>query len=156
MFKIRFSRDLLNRENPRKITGINITCGYHCGSHCWCDKGSKCKYRKGFVFHNWSVNVHNWFYWKFNIKLPHWIYIGKRYTDLSGTIKCPFRKSRRYTCYDCEYLYGERGCINKNYRNTSWEESRSNDPEWDSGKCKFFEKNSWADNWDKNTGERIF
>ena len=38
---------------------------------------------------------------------PHLIYIGQKWERLSGTDKCPFRKSRHYSCYDCKYIGGE-------------------------------------------------
>lgn len=157
MFKIQFTHDIMNKdpEKRKKITGIHVIHGYHCLDSCWCDCGHKCKYRKGFKFHNFSVAVHRFFEYRLHIELPHLFYIGKCITNLSGTAKCPFHKSRRYTCFDCKYQYGDRNCSNEKYHNASWKESRPDDPEWSNGKCKFFEKNEWADDWDRKTGKRF-
>lgn len=108
--------------------------------------------RKGFKFHNWSVNIHRFFEYHFHIKLPHLIYINKEYTDLSGTTKCPFHKSRYYTCWDCKHQRGLEEC-NIPYK----ERKRIEQPdEWGCGRCGSFEKSKFADNWDKNTGKIIY
>lgn len=160
MIKIFFTHDILNRdpEKRKKITGIMILHGYHCMNSCYCDCALKCKYRKGYKFHNWSVAVHRFFEYKLHIKLPHFLYINKKSTDLSGTTKCPFKKERMYSCYDCKYQHGMDEymhglCNNKQYGNASYEESRH---PTNPCVCKFFEKNEYADNWDRNTGEKIW
>jgi hypothetical protein len=44
-------------------------------------------------------------------------------------------------------------CSNKERRNVDWKESRHpTNPQI----CKFFEKNEWADKYDKATGEMIY
>lgn len=163
MFKISFVRDLLNNDpkERNKITGIKITHGYHCSISYCCDCGRKCKYRKGFKFHNWSVSVHRFFEYRLNIKLPHWLYINKEYTDLSGTTKCPFKKERRYTCFDCKYHAGfdeyMNGLCGNKERHHLIKEGRYDECDVpDKAYCKFFEKSEWADKWDKNTGEKLY
>ena len=143
---------LRNSDNYKKISGINITHGYHCRSSCYCDCKNKCKYKNGFRFHNWSVSVHNYFEYHFHIKLPHLLYIGKEYTDLSGTTKCPFHKSRRYDCYTCKHQCGFREC------NIPYNERKEIDQSTECNRyiCGSFEKCEWADDWDKNTGKMIY
>lgn len=149
MIKISLIKDL---NNNKKISGIKITHGYYCSSSCYCDCKNKCKYRKGFMFHNWSVDVHRFFEYYFHIKLPHMLYINKEYTDLSGTTKCPFAKSRRYTCWDCKYQCGLEKCSIPYNERKRFEQI----PEWAGGKCGSFEKCEWADDWDRDTGKRIW
>lgn len=163
MFKISFIHDLCNTdpEKRKKITGIQITHGYHCSQSYCCDCGKKCKYRKGFKFHNWSVKVHRFFQWHLHIKLPHLLYINKKYTDLSGTTKCPFKKERKYHCIDCKYHdgydeYMNGLCGNKEYRRLGREGKGGELYVQGQHYCKLFEKNEWADKWDKNTGETIY
>lgn len=159
MFKIKWMRDLFNNDptKRKKIKGLSITIGYRCSDACWCDCASKCKYRKGFGFHNFSVRLHDFFQYRLHIKLPHFLYVDKESNHLSGTEMCPYQKSRRYTCWDCKYSLGN-GCGNKQYRDSTWEESHDfEDPEWhNTGKCKFFEKDEFADNYDRKTGEIIY
>lgn len=161
MFKISFAHDILNPDPKlrKKITAIVITYGYACNDSRYCNCQRKCKYSNGgYWFHNLSCKIHLFFEYRLHIKLPHLLYIGKKHTSLSGTTKCPFHKSRHYTCWDCKYSDGQvhGSCLNEKYRKASYEESRTDDPEWNSGKCKFFEKNEWADDWDKETGEMIY
>lgn len=161
MFKISFEYDLFNNDpkKRKKIKGITITHGYNCLSSCWCDCQAKCKYKSKYTFHNFSVNVHRFFEYRLHIKLPHLIYIQRKSVDLSGTTKCPFKKGRRYTCWDCKYTDGQiHGyCLNKKYINSTIEERKCNDSNWKSpGRCKFFEKGEFADSWDRKTGEHIF
>lgn len=163
MFKVSLSRDLFNKdpEKRNKITGIRITHGYQCSSACCCDCASKCKYRKGFKFHNWSVGVHRFFEYKLHIKLPHWLYINKHWTDLSGTTKCPFKKERRYSCHNCKYQAGYdidcKGICGNKERYRLIEEGRGMEL-YIQGQyhCKLFEKNEWADKYNKDTGEKIW
>ena len=158
MFKIFFSRNVMGDtpQERKKITGIHIRYGYYC--NCFdCEHRHKCKYRKSCKFHNWSVNVHRFFEYKLHIKLPNWLYIDKLFTDLSGTTTCPFNMPRQYACYVCKYQAGYdeymKGlCSNKDYINSTWSESHIDG----SSHCKFFEKNDWADKYDKKTGEVIF
>lgn len=163
MFKISFVRDLWSNDLKKrnKITGIKITHGYHCSCSYRCEHGRKCKYRKGFKFHNWSVDVHRFFEYRLHIKLPHLLYINKKYTDLSGTTKCPFKKEREYTCFDCkhhagfdEYMKGL--CGNKERHRLIKEGKGSEITMPDKSYCKLFEKSEWADKFDKDTGETIY
>lgn len=163
MFKISFDRDLFNKDPKKrnKITGIIITCGYHCNNSYGCKYGMKCKYRKGFRFHNWSVSVHRFFEYNLNIKLPHILYIQRKYTDLSGTTKCPFKQERKYTCFDCKYHGGfdedmNGLCANKEYIRLNKEGRRKEIDVPNQSYCKLFEKSEWADKFDKNTGEKLF
>ena len=163
MFKINFTHDLLNEdpEKRKKITGIQITHGYHCSNSYRCEHGRKCKYRKGFKFHNWSVSVHRFFEYKLHIKLPHLLYIGKEYTDLSGTTKCPFKIERQYSCIDCKYHAGYdehmKGICGNTERHDLIIAGKGNECYMPGHRhCTFFEKSEWADKWDKKTGQRIF
>jgi hypothetical protein len=143
MIEFHLNRDILNKDptKRKKITGLTIWYGLSCLDACWCDCGQKCKYGKsGYWYHNFSVRLHTFFEYKLHIKLPHLLYIGRKSEIISGTEKCPFRKSKRLTCWDCKYGYGRCGCRNEKYHNSSYEESKSDDPEWPHGKCKFFEK----------------
>ena len=155
MKHIVFVRDWMNKDpaKRKKIKGINILVGYHCLSSCWCDCGRKCKYRGRYKLHNLKVRINRFLYDKFRLHLPNLIYFSQHSVDLSGTEKCPFKKERMYTCWDCEYHYGMDNCSSEEYRNASYEESRH--PTLDRA-CKFFEKNEYADKWDKKTGERIY
>lgn len=146
MFKIKFSRDMMNEDASKRnrITGISIVHGYYCRDCSWCIHGSECRYRKGYKFHNISVRIHNFF-----------LYVGKYNTKLSGTSKCPFNMSRRYDCYDCIYCEGQNECSNKKYIELPYLETRSDDKEWPKCKCKFFEKAAWADNYDRKTGRML-
>lgn len=150
MIKISLIRD---KSNYNKVIGIKITHGYHCSSSCYCDCKSKCKHKNGFKFHNWSISVHRFFEYHFHIALPYLLYVGKEYTDLSGTTKCPFHKSRRYTCWSCKNQRGLRECsIPYNERRKIEQPT-----EWgDHSICGNFEKCEWADDWDKDTGEIIY
>ena len=163
MFNIKLIRDWFNDnlDKRNKITGIMITCGYYCNNSCYCDCRSQCKYGKDFQFNNRCVRVRNFFQYKLHIKLPHLISIHKHYVDLSGTPKCPFKKEREYSCHHCKYHAGfdeyMKGlCGNEEYRRLN-REGRAME-HYLPGKrhCKFFEKNEWADKWDKNTGEIIY
>lgn len=158
MIKISLYRDLMS-DDPKKIKSIIITHWYYCGISCYCDHGRKCKYRKNYTFHNLSVRIHLFFEYRLHIKLPHLIYISKEYTDLSGTSKCPCHKSRFYTCTECKYSCGviDGVCTNKKRETATPEELECKDPDWGSHmKCGLFEKTSWADDWDKDTGKYIY
>jgi len=162
MFEIFFDRDIMNNDPKKRnrIKGIVIRHDYYCYSSCWCDCRDKCKYSKGgFRFHNFSVAVHRFFEYRLHIKLPYLLHISKLHTDLSGTTTCPFNKTRRYTCWDCEYSDGniDGMCLNEERNNTPIKERECNDPVWGNhGKCKFFEKTEWTDDWDEETGKHIF
>lgn len=143
MIEFHLNRDIFNKDptKRKKITGLTIFYGIDCLDGCWCNCAQKCKYRKGgYWYHNWSVRLHTFFEYKLNIKLPHLLYLGKRSERLSGTSKCPFHKSKHLTCWDCKYAIGMDRCTNEKYHNASYEESKSDDPDWPYGKCKFFEK----------------
>jgi hypothetical protein len=160
MFKVRFFRDWLNYDPKlrKKIKGLHIEIGYRCQVACYCDCASKCKYKGSWKWHNFWVEVSRFFYRKFKIHWHNPIYITRHSVDLSGTPKCPFKKERMYHCTDCKYQAGYdeycKGlCGNPEYHNASWKESKHpTNPRI----CKFFEKNEWADAWDKNTGEIIY
>lgn len=143
-------------EGPKrgKIDGIQILHGYYCITCCWCDKGSVCKYRKGSVFHNFSVTLHRFFEYKLHIKLPHWLYINKESIDLSGADLCPFHKSQRYTCWDCKHSRGDHSC-EFNYSERKHLDPES-DPDWHGrGRCGSFDPQPWCFDWDRHTGKRI-
>ena len=149
MFKIRFG----------KFHWITITHGYYCLDSSSCDCRDKCKHSRGFKFHNWSVDVHRFFQYRLHIKLPHILYIGKKDAWLSGTTKCPYGKSRKYTCWQCNYCDGDPDgvCLNPKKATATKEELKVVDPEWgEHHRCGLFEKTPWADNYDKDTGETIW
>lgn len=153
MFKISFMN---YTHMDQKMKYIDIEHGYDCRSHSYCKYRTKCKYHSKYRFHNWSVAVHRFFEFHFHIKLPHWLCIHKKYVDFSGTSKCPFHTSRRYTCWDCKYTSGQIDgeCLHPLYASTPLEELKvKDDPNWEGGRCSLFEKNEWADQWDKDTGE---
>ena len=128
---------------------IHINVGYKCGDELHCNMRKKCKYRaKWYKLHNISVEIHRFFEYRLHIKLPHLLYIGQRWERLSGTDKCPFHKSRNYTCYDCKYICGDlcRECSCKERTDTPYNERLTVENEW--GKqCGYFEKCEWADDY---------
>lgn len=138
-----------------------ITYGYQCGDRSSCDCACKCKHRPNYRFHNCSVAIRRFFEYRLHIKLPQLIYFNKKWVKLSGTTKCPFNKPRRYTCHDCKFQNGYDEyynglCSNKDYIRLNKEgRSKEHDVKGQSY-CKFFEKNEWADKYDKDTGETIW
>lgn len=151
----------------REKTGIVIRYGYRCNVSYKCDCAKKCKYhrKKDFAYYYTSamIELRRFFEWKFHIKLPWLIFIGHNDYDMSGTTKCPFHKSRCYTCFHCKYseydnCECEQICVNENYQQATYEEANAfEDSDWHhQGRCKFFEKNEWADNYDRETGEHIY
>ena len=151
MFKILFNK-------PHNITIIH---GYNCLDSIYCDCSKKCKHLDSFRFHNWSVRFHNYFKYHLRINLPRLLYICKKPSHLSGTTKCPFNKPRFYRCHHCKYDAGMDDdyngiCSNDSYINLN-KEGRSIE-HYVEGQivCKFFDKNEWADRYDKNTGETIW
>lgn len=151
MFKISFSK-------PHQIT---ITHGYNCIDVFNCDCGYKCKYRSNYNFHNWRVRVHRFFEYRLHIKLPYFLYISRESARLSGTTKCPFKIPRKYTCSDCKYHDGYDEdlnglCNNEEYISLNKEGRAMEHYIEGEEHCKFFDKNEWADKYDKNTGEIIW
>lgn len=157
MFKVRFMHDLLNSDPKlrKRIKGLLVEVGCECQVSCYCDCCNKCKYKSNYKWNNFWVGVSRFLYRKFKIDWHNPIHITKHRVDLSGTTKCPFKKERMYHCMDCKHHAGYdehmKGlCGNKAYHNASWAESQH---PTNPCVCKFFEKNDWADNWDRNTGE---
>lgn len=135
--------------------GLHIEYGYEC-RHINCQCRSDCKYGKGNSLGNCLVKIRRWFEYKLNIKIPARLYVSKRFTDLSGTTKCPFKVKRHYTCIHCKYHGGfdknmDGICTNKKYINDPMAYSQ-----FGVGHCTLFEKMKWADNYDKKTGEMIY
>lgn len=131
---------------------LHIRIGYECGDRLNCDMCQKCKYKaKWYKLHNMSVAIHRFFEYKLHIKLPHLICISSKWERFSGTSKCPYHKSRNYTCYDCEYLCGEflRECGCKERNETPYKERPVVENTWDKP-CAYFKKCSWADDYKKN------
>ena len=152
MFRIRFYRDITNPDpkKRRKIRGIIFFIGRSCSSACYCDKSNKCRYRDRHQVHNLSVRFRSYIYRKCKIKIPYFIYFDKWVTNLSGTKKCPFHKSRRYSCWECKNSYGLEYCrFEWNVR------SESSNEDWPHSVCGLFEPEEYAKNWDKRTGEYI-
>jgi hypothetical protein len=142
--KIHFSKEKTNSK-------ITITCGYDCGDAPYCDNSKKCKHIAKHRYHNFAVRLHRFFEYKLHIKLPQLICFKKEWKRLSGTKLCPYHKSRRYSCYNCKYLgydhyHLEENCLNKIRNNTCYKNTLEPDNDWNT-KCKFFEKNDWADDY---------
>ena len=128
---------------------IHINIGYQCGDGLNCDKYKKCKYKaRWYKLHNMSVEIHRFFEYRLHIKLPHLIYIGQKWERLSGTSKCPYHKSRHYTCYDCKYVCGAllRDCTCKERNDTPYKERPVVENKWETP-CAYFEKCEWADDY---------
>lgn len=155
MLKFSFYRDLMNPdpEKRKKIKGLIITIGRRCLSSCYCNKASKCRYKKGHKFNNAIVRFRNFIYRKFKINLPQIIFIGPHDVDLSGTTKCPYHMPRRYTCWDCQNAYGMDNCrIPFRDRKPLIEETDG----FSSQICGSYVPNQWADSWNRKTGEHIY
>lgn len=160
MFKIICTRDILadTPEERNKINGICIMHGYHC-YQTYCDHHYKCKYSKTSLMSKFLRKIRMFFQNKLHIKIP--IYITKCSTDLSGTTTCPFKVSRQYSCYNCTFQAG----LDENYEglcgNTEYikqnREGRSHE-HYVHGKpyCKFFQKDKYADHYDKKTGQPLY
>lgn len=134
---------------------IHIKIGYKCGDNLHCDMRKKCKYRpKWYKLHNMSINIHRFFDYRLHIKLPHLFFISQRWERLSGTKKCPYHKSRNYTCFDCKYVGGNlcRECYNKERNDTPYDKRIRKETEWGS-QCGYFEKCEWADDYKGNSGK---
>ena len=142
-------------KNYGKIEGIQFTCGYHCMIAYRCPNGHKCKYRKGFKFHNFSVSIKNFFTYDLGINLPRFIYFNKFITDLSGTITCPFKMPREENCWRCKFAGAENKCTNKT-RSKLISEGKFEETERDnknSHVCKFFERSDYFYCFNKKTGD---
>lgn len=130
---------------------LHLQIGYQCGDGTDCDKYRQCKYRaKWYKLHNLSVSIHRFFEYRLYIKLPHLICISQKWERLSGTDKCPFNKSRNYTCYDCKYICGDmlRECECKARVEAPLKEQLPDVETKDWGKrCAYFDKNEWADDY---------
>lgn len=156
MFQVIWRRD--SETQSSKINGIIITCGYYCGNSCWCQFGSKCKYRKGFGFHNFCVHLSDWTFRHFGFRLRFPWYFQKFYTDLSGTIKCPYKVPRVYTCWECEYgQMISRECTNPN-RYEIIQAGRYHEIEEPFGtrRCKLFKMSDHIKGYDSKTGEWVY
>lgn len=129
-----------------------IIKGIECGDCCDCDKRNKCKYAKNNEkFNNFGFKL-KYFFNKLKIKTPPLpIFITKDWKRLSGTSKCPFHKSRNYTCHDCKYCGGilSGDCLCEERNNTPVKERKEYiDNEWSKySKCGYFEKCDWADDY---------
>lgn len=126
----------------KRVVHINI--GYECGDALHCDMRKKCKYRaKWYKFHNMSVEIHRFFEYRLHIKLPHLLCISQKWERLSGTRRCPYHKSKYYSCYDCKHVCGEllRECNCNSRVDTSYENRLPDVDTEDWGKrCAYFEK----------------
>ena len=126
---------------------IHLTIGYECIDQCDCDKRKVCKYRGRYKFHNLSVSLCRFFEYRLHIKFPYLLDIGQKCERLSGTDKCPYHKSRNYTCYDCKFIDGELHCCSEKI-NTHYKDWKPDIETQDWGKkCAYFEKCSWADDY---------
>ena len=131
-----------------------IKIGYKCLDYIDCDKGHICKYRCTYKYHNLKIEIRKFFKTYLHIELPIWKPIFyKDATTLSGTKKCPYNKSKHYTCYDCKYVCGDllRECSNEK-RLEDIDQGKytynkyKTDYSWEKP-CRYFEKNDWADNY---------
>lgn len=130
---------------------LNILIGCECGDLDRCDKRDVCKYRRKYYnLHNWSIYIHEFFEKKLHIQLPYLVSIDQKWERLSGTDKCPYHKSRNYTCYDCKFVGGEllRDCYCTGRINTDYKNQKPDIEIEDWGKrCAYFEKCEWADDY---------
>ena len=146
MFKVEFTKE----------SGIYITYGYQCGDSSSCDCRHKCRHCGSYRFHNFSVDFHRFFEKYLHIKLPHLLHISRKWVRLSGTTKCPYNKSRLYTCWDCQYCDGDPDgvCLHPRAASRCYEDLAVIDPEWGSHhRCKLFAPIPGAMEYDKQTGE---
>ena len=67
---------------------VHICVGRECNDYMECDKKNICKYSRNKRF---PMSIFNLFL------------LYKRHNRLSGTSKCPYHKSRNYTCWDCAH-----------------------------------------------------
>lgn len=148
--------NLETHDYEKKSSGIEIQCGKYC-TECWCKDGNKCKYHKGFAWHNFCVAFNRFFYYHFHLDIHIPIYIRKLEENFSGTPICPFKVERIYSCWDCEYEGGDENCLNKERRELL-ANGRASETYDDTGdrKCKFFKLSEYGNSWDRKTGERIF
>lgn len=128
----------------------------HCINHYYCEYNNICEYnRTKQKMYKIRKRLRDFLVFKFGIHLgsleSKWIY-----RDLSGTTICHHHVSRNYSCFDCKYsrcdtVEIEMCCTNEDYINNKF--SESNIP----GKrhCKFFSKDEYADDYNKETGEYI-
>ena len=142
--EIRFVKKDKNKNIDNSF--LLIIKGIECGDRCDCDKRFKCKYAKSNArSKNFEMKLRDFFKYKLNIKIPPSpIFIMKDWKRLSGTNKCPFHKSRNYTCHGCKYCGGilYRDCLCEERNNTKVKERKEYvDNEWSNySKCGYFEK----------------
>lgn len=159
MFKIKWRKDIAFRDSKKvsKITGVTIICGYNCINSCWCQFGSKCKYRGRFGFHNFHVSLSNWTFRHFGFRLRFPVSFQKSHVDLSGTLICPYKAPRVYTCWECEYGQKYRECTNQE-RHEIIQAGKYHEIEEPFGtrRCKLFKLGDWVKGYDPKTGEWIW
>ena len=164
MIKFNWSRDWMNKENPRRIKGIQIRIGYGCRVGYDCKHVTQCKYykhiRRENTRHKIHVDINNWFQRHLNIKLPWFIYITCISNDLSGTDRCPFNMCRRYTCADCTHTYYDgdmKGCCTIPYedREPIPEDSKQFQDWGKYHQCGCFDLDTAYRNYNKRTGAYI-
>ena len=146
MFKITINRDPIPHsecESKGHLT-IRIKTGYTCGDITNCEFGNICKHKSSYRFHNFSVSLHRFFEYKLHTKLPHLIYISRKWERLSGTRLCPYNHERIYTCWDCSHQIGLEEC-EIDYKDRK--------PYEKSGRCGSFEKCEWADDYKDDIDE---
>lgn len=149
--------NLETHDYEKKVSGIEICCGKYCLNSCWCKHGNKCKYHKGFGWHNFCVNFNRFFYYHFHLDIHIPLYIRKFESDFSGTSVCPYHTERMYSCWDCKYCGGGEDCTNKKrYELIKSGKIDEVSGDFGDGKCKLFELSDYGKSWDKKTGERIF
>ena len=106
---------------------MDILISYDCIDSCDCDKSDVCKYAD----HKFLP-----------FTIPHLLFIYPRSTKLSGTNKCPYNKTRNYTCVSCANSNSFEECdIVCNERKPyipkdGWKEY---------SRCGSYEKCKWAD-----------
>lgn len=156
--KVWFHRDLMNKDpkERKKIKGIIFEMGYECGHSCWCEYGSKCKYRGSYRFHNACVSITNFFHYTLGWKWFHIpFYFQRHHSDLSGTTKCPKGVPRVKNCWHCESCAGD-FCNNKK-RNEMLREGKFKELEGETTRaCILFSPDDSFFNYDKTTGDYIY
>jgi hypothetical protein len=128
---------------------IHIRIGYECGDRLDCDMYKKCKYKPyWYKLNNAYVEIRRFFEYRLHIKLPWPIYITGKYARLSGTSKCPYNKTRHYTCHDCDYCGGPllRECTCEERNETPYNERPQVENKWEQP-CHYFKKWEFADDY---------
>lgn len=143
--------DIKAAAKSERAIGIEITYGKRC-TECWCKDRFDCKLRRRFTWHNFCVDMKR----KFNIRIP--IYFSHELEEnFSGTVLCPKKKERIFTCWDRIYSCGDRECSCKErveaIKNGTYNYSSGNK---DGTTCKYFIASDYGDDYSRETGKRLY